>query len=68
MGHAVVLTAEGKLEFKNDKVKKVAEMIHKAHAESEESTFVPSRDMDELHYALQSMEYPGCTCGYGNRP
>jgi hypothetical protein len=32
------------------------------------STFVTSRDMDELNYALQSMEHPGCTHGYGNRP
>jgi hypothetical protein len=31
-------------------------------------TFVTSRDMDELNYALQSMEHPGCTRGYGNRP
>jgi hypothetical protein len=28
------------LEFKNNKVKKVAEMIHKAHTESEEGIFV----------------------------
>jgi hypothetical protein len=44
----------GKLEFKTGKVKQVAEMIDKAHAESEEDTFVPSRDMDELNYVLQS--------------
>jgi hypothetical protein len=43
-------------------------MIDKAHAESEEGTFVPSRDMDELNYALQSKEHPGRTRGYGNRP
>jgi hypothetical protein len=29
---------------------------------------VPSRDMDELNYVLQSKEHPGRTCGYGNRP
>jgi hypothetical protein len=63
-----VLTAEGRMEFKTDKVKEVAEMIEKAHAESEEDTFVPSRDMDELNYALQSKEHPGRTCIYGNRP
>jgi hypothetical protein len=40
------------LEFKTDKVKQVSEMIDKAHTESEEGTFVPSRDMDELNYAL----------------
>jgi hypothetical protein len=44
------------------------EMIEKAHAESEEGTFVPSRDMDELNYALQSKKHPGCTRGYVNRP
>jgi hypothetical protein len=49
-------------------VKQVVEMIEKAHAESEEGTFVPSRDMDELNYALQSKEHPRCTHGYGNRP
>jgi hypothetical protein len=43
-------------------------MIEKAHAESEEGTFVPSRDMDELNYALQSKEHPGCTHDYKNRP
>jgi hypothetical protein len=56
------------MEFKTDKVKEVAEMIEKAHAKLEEGTFVLSRDMNELNYALQSKEYPGCTCGYGNRP
>jgi hypothetical protein len=44
------------------------EMIEKANAESEEGTFVPSRDMDELNHALQSKEHPGHTRGYGNRP
>jgi hypothetical protein len=44
------------------------EMMEKANAESEEGTFVPSRDMDELNHALQSMEHPGHTRGYGNRP
>jgi hypothetical protein len=68
LGHGVVLTAEGRLEFKTDMVKQVAEMIEKAHAELEEGTFVPSRDMDELNYALQSKVHPGRTCGYGNRP
>jgi hypothetical protein len=52
LGHGAVLTAEGGLEFKTDKVKEVAEMIEKAHAKSEEGTFVPSRNMDELNYAL----------------
>jgi hypothetical protein len=68
LGHGVVLTAEGRLEFKTDKVKEVAEMIEKAHAESEECTFMPSRDMDELNDVLQSKEHPGRTCGYGNIP
>jgi hypothetical protein len=68
LGHGDVLTAEGRLEFKADKVKEVAEMIENAHAESEESTFVPSRDMDELNYALQCKEHPGHARGYGNRP
>jgi hypothetical protein len=68
LGHGVVLTTEGELEFKTDKVKEVAEMIEKAHTELEEGTFVPSRDMDELNYALQSKEHPGRTRGYGNRP
>jgi dTDP-D-glucose 4,6-dehydratase len=68
LGHWAILTAEGRLEFKTDKVKQVAEMIEKAHAELEEGTFVPSRDMDELNYALQSKEHPGRTRGYGNRP
>jgi hypothetical protein len=67
LGHGAVLTTEGRLEFKIDQVKQVAEMIEKAHTESEEGTFVPSRDMDELNYALQSMEHPGCTRGYGNK-
>jgi hypothetical protein len=49
-------------------VKQVAEIIEKAHVELEEGTFVPSRDMDELNYELQSKEHPGCTHGYGNRP
>jgi hypothetical protein len=56
------------LEFKTDKVKQVAEMNEKAHDEPEEGTFVPSKDVDELIYALQSNEHPGCTRGYGNRP
>jgi hypothetical protein len=56
------------LKFKTDKVKQVVEMIKKAHAESEEGTFVPPRDMDELNYVLQSKELPGRTHGYGNRP
>jgi dTDP-D-glucose 4,6-dehydratase len=43
-------------------------MIEKAHAKSEEGTFVTSRDMDDLNYALQSKEHPRCTHGYGNRP
>jgi dTDP-D-glucose 4,6-dehydratase len=68
LGHWAILTAEGRLEFKTDKVKQVAEMIEKAHAELEEGTFVPSRDMDELNYALQSKEHPGRTRGYENRP
>jgi dTDP-D-glucose 4,6-dehydratase len=68
LGHGVVLKAEGRLEFKTDKVKQVVEMIKKAHAKSEEGTFVPSRDMDELNYALQSKEHHERTRGYGNRP
>jgi hypothetical protein len=56
------------LEFKTDKVKEVVEMIKKAHIESREGTFVPSRDMDELNYTLQSKEHPRCTRDYGNRP
>jgi hypothetical protein len=68
LGHRAVLTAEGRLEFKTDKVMEVAEMIEKAHAESKESTFVPSRDMDELNYTLKSKEHPERTRGYGNRP
>jgi hypothetical protein len=46
----------------------VVEMINKVHAESEEGAFMPSRDMDELNYALQSKGHPEHTCGYGNRP
>jgi hypothetical protein len=68
LGHGAVLTAEGRLEFRTDKVKEVVEMIEKAHIELGEGTFVSSRDMDELNYALQSKEHPGCTHGYGNRP
>jgi hypothetical protein len=68
LGHSAILIAEGGLEFKTDKVKDVAEMIEKAHIELEEGTSVPSRDMDELNYALQSNEHPGRTHGYGNRP
>jgi dTDP-D-glucose 4,6-dehydratase len=56
------------MKFKTDKVKQVAEMIEKANAESEEGTFVSSRDMDELNYALQSKENLGHTHSYGNRP
>jgi hypothetical protein len=52
LGHRAVLTAEGRLEFETDQVKQVAEMIERAHAESMEGTFVLSRDMDELNYAL----------------
>jgi hypothetical protein len=52
LGHGAVLTAESRLEFKTSKVKQVAVMIEKAHAESEEVTFVPSRYMGELNYAL----------------
>jgi hypothetical protein len=59
----LVLTAEGRLQFKTNKVKEVVEMIEKSHTESEEGTFVPSRDMDELNYVLQSKEHPGCTRG-----
>jgi hypothetical protein len=68
LGHGAVLTAEGRMEFKTDKVKEVVEMIEKAHAESKQGTFVPSRDMNELNYVLQSKEHPGRTRGYGNRP
>jgi hypothetical protein len=42
-------------------------VIEKAHTKLGEGTFVSSRDMDELNYALQSKEHPGCTRGYGNR-
>jgi hypothetical protein len=52
LGHGAILTAEGKLKFKTDKVKQVTEMIDKAHTESEEGTFVPFRDMNELNYVL----------------
>jgi hypothetical protein len=52
LGHGAVLTAEDKLEFKTDNVKEVVEIIEKAHAKLEEDTFVPSRDMDDLNYAL----------------
>jgi dTDP-D-glucose 4,6-dehydratase len=68
LGHGAVLIVEGRLEFKTDQVKQVVEMIEKAHAESEEGTFVPSKDMDELNYVLQSKEHPVRTCGYENRP
>jgi hypothetical protein len=68
LGDGAVLTSEGRLEFKTDMVKQVVEMIEKANAESDEGTFVPSRDMDEINYALQSKEHPGRTRGYGNRP
>jgi hypothetical protein len=49
LGHGAVLIAESRLEFKTDQVKQVVEMIEKSHAEPEEGTFVPSRDMDELN-------------------
>jgi hypothetical protein len=52
LGHGAILTAEGRLEFQTDKVKQVVEIIEKAHAESEQGTFVLSRDMDELNYVL----------------
>jgi hypothetical protein len=68
LSHGVFLTAKGKLEFNIDKVKQVAEMIDKAHTELEEGAFLPSKDMDELNYALQSKKLPGCTRGYGKRP
>jgi hypothetical protein len=68
LGHGSVLTTEGRLEFKTDNMKEVMKMIEKAHTKLEEGTFVPSRDMDELNYVLQSKKYPGCTRGYGNRP
>jgi hypothetical protein len=67
LGHGDVLTGEGGLEFKTDKMKQVAEMIDKAHAESEKYTFEPSRDMYELNYVLQSKEHPGRIRGYANR-
>jgi hypothetical protein len=56
------------LKFKTDMVKQVVEMIENVNAESEEGIFVPSRNMDELNYALQSKENPGHTRSYGNRP
>jgi hypothetical protein len=68
LGHGAIIIAEGRLEFKIDKVKQVAEMIEKAHVESVEGTCVPSRDMDELNYALQSKEHLVCTRDYENRP
>jgi hypothetical protein len=68
LGHGVVLITKGRLEFKTDKVKEVAEMIEKAHTESKQGTFVPFRNMDELNYALQFKEHPGHIRGYGNRP
>jgi putative cell wall-binding protein len=68
LARGAVLTAESRVEFKTDKVNEVAEMIEKAHAESEEGTFVPSRDMDEVNYALQSKEHPGHMRGYANIP
>jgi hypothetical protein len=68
LSHGVFLTAKGKLEFNIDKVKQVAEMIDKAHTELEEGAFLPSKDMDELNYALQSKKLPACTRGYGKRP
>jgi hypothetical protein len=43
-------------------------MIEKAYAQSEEGTFVPYRNMDELNYVLQFKEHPGRKRGYGNRP
>jgi NDP-sugar pyrophosphorylase family protein len=61
LAHGAVLTAEDWLEFKTDMVKQVVEMIEKVHAELEERTFVPSRDMDDLNYALQFKEHPGRT-------
>jgi hypothetical protein len=45
LGHGAILTAERGMEFKIDKVKHMEEMIEKAHAKSEEGTFLPSRDM-----------------------
>jgi hypothetical protein len=39
LSHGVVLTDEGRLEFKTNKVKQVVEMIDKAQAESNEGTF-----------------------------
>jgi hypothetical protein len=68
LDHGVVLITKGRLEFKTDKVKEVAEMIEKSHIESKQGTFVPFRNMDELNYALQFKEHPGRIRGYGNRP
>jgi dTDP-D-glucose 4,6-dehydratase len=68
LDRGVILVVEGRLEFKANKVKEVVEMIEKTHAESEEGTFVQSRDMDDLNYALQSKDHPGRTRGYENRP
>jgi hypothetical protein len=68
LGHGAILTSEGRLEFKTDKVKQVAEMIEKTHIESEVGTFLTPRDMDELNHALQSKEHPRRTNCYGNRP
>jgi hypothetical protein len=47
---------KGKLTFKSDKFKEVVDRIDKAHTESEECAFKPTRDIDELNYALQSNE------------
>jgi hypothetical protein len=43
-------------------------MIEKAHVESEDGTFMPSRDMYEPNYVLQSKDHPRHTHGYRNRP
>ncbi|GJN19733.1 hypothetical protein PR202_gb07039 [Eleusine coracana subsp. coracana] len=67
-GHGVYLTEEGNLAFKSDEVKGLVESIDKAHDESSSGTFQPSRDNDELSYALKSKEHPGRTRGYGNIP
>jgi hypothetical protein len=68
LDNGAILIGEDRLEFKTDKVKEVVEMIEKVHAESGEGTFVSSRDMDELNYALRSKEHSGRTCSYKNRP
>jgi hypothetical protein len=68
LAHGVTLMPKGKLTLKSEKVNEVAERIDKAHIESEEGTFKPTMDIDELNYALQSKEHHGCTCGYGNIP